>query len=135
MKEQISNISKGLVSAVTLLKEGKTDEAVAALEKAAEDVVVAEAAATEVEKSIAEKDEAIAKSAETIAANETEIKKWSSLNVSTDTLPQLFEELGKVTSLMAGATEVLKSVGAKWRFVDGGLTELKTMLTALYVEK
>ena len=33
------------------------------------------------------------------------------------------------------ATETLKSVGAKWRFVDGGLTELKTMLTALYVEK
>ena len=33
------------------------------------------------------------------------------------------------------ATEVLKGVGAKWRFVDGGLTELKTMLTALYVEK
>jgi DNA-binding Lrp family transcriptional regulator len=32
------------------------------------------------------------------------------------------------------ATEVLKGVGAKWRFVDGGLTELKTMLTALYVE-
>jgi hypothetical protein len=32
------------------------------------------------------------------------------------------------------ATETLKSVGAKWRFVDGGLTELKTMLTALYVE-
>lgn len=33
------------------------------------------------------------------------------------------------------ATETLKSVGAKWRFVDGGLSELKTMLTALYVEK
>jgi hypothetical protein len=33
------------------------------------------------------------------------------------------------------ATETLKSVGAKWRMVDGGLTELKTMLTALYVEK
>jgi hypothetical protein len=33
------------------------------------------------------------------------------------------------------ATETLKSVGAKWRFVDGGLTELKHMLTALYVEK
>jgi len=32
------------------------------------------------------------------------------------------------------ATEVLKSVGAKWRFVDGGLTELKHMITALYVE-
>lgn len=32
------------------------------------------------------------------------------------------------------ATEVLKGVGAKWRFVDGGLTELKHMITALYVE-
>lgn len=32
------------------------------------------------------------------------------------------------------ATETLKSVGAKWRFVDGGLTELKHMITALYVE-
>lgn len=33
------------------------------------------------------------------------------------------------------ATEILKSVGAKWRFVDGGLTELKHMITVLYVEK
>jgi hypothetical protein len=33
------------------------------------------------------------------------------------------------------ATETLKNVGAKWRRVDGGLTELKTTLTALYVEK
>ena len=32
------------------------------------------------------------------------------------------------------ATEIIKSVGGKWRFVGGGLTELKTMLTALYVE-
>jgi hypothetical protein len=32
-------------------------------------------------------------------------------------------------------TETLKSVGAKWRFVEGGLSELKSMLTALYVEK
>jgi hypothetical protein len=34
-----------------------------------------------------------------------------------------------------GATETLKSVGAKWRFVEGGLSELKNLLTALYVEK
>jgi hypothetical protein len=34
-----------------------------------------------------------------------------------------------------GATETLKSVGAKWRFVEGGLSELKSLLTALYVEK
>lgn len=33
------------------------------------------------------------------------------------------------------ATETLKSVGAKWRFVEGGLSELKSLLTALYVEK
>lgn len=33
------------------------------------------------------------------------------------------------------ATETLKSVGAKWRFVEGGLSELKNLLTALYVEK
>ena len=33
------------------------------------------------------------------------------------------------------ATETLKSVGCKWRFVNGGLSELKTILTALYVEK
>lgn len=32
-------------------------------------------------------------------------------------------------------TETLKSVGAKWRFVEGGLSELKNLLTALYVEK
>ena len=32
-------------------------------------------------------------------------------------------------------TEMLKSVGAKWRFVEGGLSELKSLLTALYVEK
>lgn len=32
-------------------------------------------------------------------------------------------------------TETLKSVGAKWRFVEGGLSELKSLLTALYVEK
>ena len=34
-----------------------------------------------------------------------------------------------------GATETLKGVGAKWRFVEGGLSELKSLLTALYVEK
>jgi hypothetical protein len=33
------------------------------------------------------------------------------------------------------ATETLKGVGAKWRFVEGGLSELKSLLTALYVEK
>lgn len=33
------------------------------------------------------------------------------------------------------ATETHKSVGAKWRFVEGGLTELKSLLTTLYVEK
>lgn len=33
------------------------------------------------------------------------------------------------------ATETLKSVGATWRFVEGGLSELKNLLTALYVEK
>ena len=32
-------------------------------------------------------------------------------------------------------TETLKSVGAKWRFVEGGLSELKSLLTAIYVEK
>ena len=31
------------------------------------------------------------------------------------------------------ATEIIKSAGGTWRWVDGGLTELKTMLTALYV--
>ena len=33
------------------------------------------------------------------------------------------------------ATETLKGVGAKWRFVEGGLSELKSLITALYVEK
>ncbi len=33
------------------------------------------------------------------------------------------------------ATETLKGVGAKWRFVEGGLSELKSLLTSLYVEK
>ena len=33
------------------------------------------------------------------------------------------------------ATEILKSVGCKWRFVNGGLSELKTMIAALCVEK
>lgn len=113
MKQQIENISKSLVSAVTLLKDGKTEEAVTALEKASEEIVTAEAEAVEVEKSLAEKDEAIAKSAESITAKEEEIKKWSSLNVSTDTLPQLFEELGKISGLMTTTTEVLKSVSTK----------------------
>jgi len=44
-------------------------------------------------------------------------------------------ELVLVTKWCAhSATETLKSVGVKWRFVDGGLTELKSMLTALCVE-
>jgi hypothetical protein len=33
------------------------------------------------------------------------------------------------------ATETLKRAGCKWRFVSGGLSELKTTITALYVEK
>lgn len=106
MKENIQKLSEGLVSAVTLLKEGKTEEAVTALEATAETVTKATEEAEAIEKSIIEKDAEIAKQTE-------EIKKSASLYISADDLSGIVEELASVKVMLTGATEVMKSASTK----------------------
>lgn len=103
MKEKIQKLAQDLATAVTLLKEEKTEEAVAALETAAEGVAELTADATATEESIAAKDaEIVEKSAK--------IEKYASLNISTDNIETMMEELCCIKDMMTATTTAVDTM-------------------------
>lgn len=113
MKEQIQKLASALTLAVTMLKEEKVADATEALEAVATEVEALQESAEAVEKSVSEKDAAIAKMTEESASKDEEIKKYASLNVGTETLPKLFEELAAIKTIMTDASAIIKSASTK----------------------
>lgn len=113
MKEKIQKLASALTIAVTMLKEEKVAEATEALEAVATEVSALQESAEAVEKSVSEKDAAIAKMTEESASKDEEIKKYASLNVSTETLPKLFEELASLKTMVSDSSEIMKSASTK----------------------
>ncbi len=86
MKESIKKIAGGAKAAAELLKEGKTEDAIA---KLAEVAAEAEAAATQAEVSEA----AAGEQAQEIEKMKTELQKWADLYVTNDSLAAVLQDM------------------------------------------
>lgn len=113
MKEKIQKLAADLATAVTLLKEEKTEEAVAALETVSEGVATIEADATALEESVAAKDAEIVEKSAEIQKGAEEIKKYANLSVSAENMAELLSDVASVKTMLTESAGIMKTVSTK----------------------
>lgn len=126
MKEQIQKLAQDLTAAVELLKEEKIPEATEALGQVADSVAALDAEATKADETLAAKDAELATANEQVVEKDAQIAKYANLNISTEDLPSLFEELNSVKTMLTGVTEVMKAASTKEDIATLG-TRLETL--------
>lgn len=104
MKEKIEKLAEKMANIATFLKEEKITEAVDAIGEVATDIADISTEAETIDSTLETKEAELATANEEIEKSKVQIEKYSSLNISAEDLPSLFEELSAIKTLLTGTS-------------------------------